>query len=97
MMLGHHGSRTSSGKPRAIPILPILRGVRRSITTPQTPISTAGMIKDGSNAINATSTTPAPQPPRQASGVCTRRSTRARAAWISSGSPMATMLSDSRP
>ena len=55
------------------------------------------MISDGSKATSATSTTPAPQPPRQASGMPTRRSTRARTAEISSGSPIATMHSASRP
>ena len=55
------------------------------------------MISEGSNATRATSTTPAPQPPRQASGIPTRRRTSARTAEISSGSPIATMLSARRP
>ena len=52
---------------------------------------------DGSNAARATSTTPAPQPPRQASGVRTRRSTSARTAVTSSGSAIANTLRVSRP
>ena len=56
------------------------RRTPRAATAPTAPTSIAGMIKEGSKATSATSTTPAPQPPRQASGVRTRRSTRARTA-----------------
>jgi len=95
--LHNHGSSTISGTPSAMPIRPILRGVRRSMTAPRIAKSSTRMIMDGSKASKATRTTPAPQPPRHASGVRVRRSTRARAAMIRSGRPMATTLSARRP
>ncbi len=73
---GHHGAQTSSGSPTARPIRPTLRGVRRSQIAPTTPRTIATRMSEGSNAVSPTSTTPAPQPPRHASGARGRRSTR---------------------
>ena len=61
------------------------------------PRTTATRISEGSKAVSPTSTTPAPQPPRHASGARGRRSTRPRSASTSIGSSIATTLSDSRP
>ena len=76
MRAGHHGAQTSSGSPTARPIRPTLRGVRRSQIAPTIPSTTATRMSEGSNAVSPTSTTPAPQPPRHASGARGRRSTR---------------------